>query len=241
MKPCRIIAHTGCEATPYNSAASCEKGYKAGADVLEVDVRATKDGIPVLYHDDEPDLSRYSYDELPAAGLGSVETLETVLRLLRGKKAAFNLDLKTLPAYEAATRVITELQVWDQIYFTGLTDALAGSDAARHVIWNAPAAAPHLTDAAYEEQTLAWCQYARQSGFAGINVQYASCRTSLVRCARQHGLAVWVFTLPADQAVITKYMDMGVDAVSVMDVTYCSQLRREWLHDRLEGRLSEKI
>lgn len=51
------IAHRGASAyAQESSAASIEKAAELGADMVEVDVRVTKDGIPVIAHD--PDLKR---------------------------------------------------------------------------------------------------------------------------------------------------------------------------------------
>jgi glycerophosphoryl diester phosphodiesterase len=51
------IAHRGASAyAQESSAASVEKAAELGADMVEVDVRITKDGIPVIAHD--PDLNR---------------------------------------------------------------------------------------------------------------------------------------------------------------------------------------
>ncbi|OQP06094.1 hypothetical protein B1691_17245, partial [Geobacillus sp. 47C-IIb] len=53
MKRPLITAHTGCMNTPPNSIESILEGIKAGADIIEVDVRATKDGVAVLLHDEK--------------------------------------------------------------------------------------------------------------------------------------------------------------------------------------------
>lgn len=236
MKDYQIIAHTGCEDTPYNSVDSCRVGYEAGAEVLEVDVRVTRDGVAVLYHDDEPDVSQYTIEEWVAAGYEPIEKLETVLELFAGKPVMFNLDLKTMAAYEAAFAVVDELKVWNQVYFTGVTDHLAHGDRAKHVIWNMPDLPPECSDAFYEQEVTQFCDYAKQAGFAGMNVHYTSCRPSLVKQAKERGLSVWLYTLAADEALLRRYVDMGVDAVSVFDVTTCVEMRARWLADAVSER-----
>lgn len=48
----KIIGHRGARGlAPENTLAAIEAGIKAGADELEIDVRVTKDGIPVVVHD----------------------------------------------------------------------------------------------------------------------------------------------------------------------------------------------
>ncbi|MCI3921099.1 glycerophosphodiester phosphodiesterase [Paenibacillus sp. TRM 82003] len=219
MERCRIIAHTGCEDTPYNTVVSCQVGYDAGADVLEVDVRATKDGDAVLFHDDEPNVSQFTLEEWTAAGHEPIERLETVLRLFRGKPVAFNLDLKSTEAYDAAAAVLDALDAWEQAYFTGVTDQLARTDRAKHVVWNVPNIRADVPDDAYEAVIGRCCEQAKQAGFAGLNAHYESCRPAMVEHARRHGLLVWVYTLPADETLLRAYVEMGVDAISVFDVS----------------------
>ncbi|CAM4285684.1 glycerophosphodiester phosphodiesterase [Paenibacillus tarimensis] len=231
MKPYQVIAHTGCENTPYNSIESCLAGYDAGADVLEVDVRATKDDIAVLFHDDEPNTLLHTAEEWTAAGNEPVEQLETVLRLFLEKPVAFNLDLKTAEAYDAAAAVVDKLNAWRQVYFTGVTDHLAKSDRARHVIWNVPFMTPDMPGEAYEAKVSSYCEQAVQAGFAGLNLHYESVRPVLVEQAAKHQLAIWIYTLPADEALFRRYAGMGVDGISVYEPSTCIKLQKHWSHD----------
>lgn len=48
----KIIGHRGARGlAPENTIAALSKGLEHGADELEIDVRVTRDGIPVLHHD----------------------------------------------------------------------------------------------------------------------------------------------------------------------------------------------
>ena len=47
-----ITAHTGCDGSVPNTIASAIAGFALGADIVEVDVRTTADGVLVLAHDD---------------------------------------------------------------------------------------------------------------------------------------------------------------------------------------------
>ncbi len=69
----KIIGHRGARAlSPENTIASLEKAIEHGVDMVEVDVRVTKDGVAVLHHDPaiiDPDggetiIARTSYAEL---------------------------------------------------------------------------------------------------------------------------------------------------------------------------------
>lgn len=51
-----VIGHRGCAGeAPENTLISFERALAAGAAVLETDVHLTRDGVPVLLHDDEVD------------------------------------------------------------------------------------------------------------------------------------------------------------------------------------------
>ena len=82
-----VVAHRGASSThPENTLASFEAALALGAPVLELDVRLSADGIPVVLHD--PDLSRttdglgwvheLSVEQIQAANAGTAERPEGV-------------------------------------------------------------------------------------------------------------------------------------------------------------------
>lgn len=88
-----------------NSLAALEAAVAAGAHVVEVDVRPTRDGVLVLMHDDTIDrttdgtgrVEDLTWEELRRVSLlprGRVPTLEQTLRLAAGR-CVLDLDLKT--------------------------------------------------------------------------------------------------------------------------------------------------
>ena len=52
MSPFEIVAHRGVPSaeTPENTIPAFQKAIELGADAVELDVRLTADGVPVLYH-----------------------------------------------------------------------------------------------------------------------------------------------------------------------------------------------
>jgi len=90
-----IIGHRGARAVePENTLAALERGM-ACADLVEVDLRLTKDGIPVAIHDATVDrttngtgpVKGYTIEELATLGAGNGEripTLHEILDLLHG-------------------------------------------------------------------------------------------------------------------------------------------------------------
>lgn len=114
-----VFGHKGCGDVPENTLLSFDKGLKDGADVLEMDLRMTKDGVIVVMHDAflegqtngtgwVRDLAlaelkkldaghKFSPDDgktFPFRGKGcTVPTLEEVFQRYPGIK--MNIDLKT--------------------------------------------------------------------------------------------------------------------------------------------------
>lgn len=107
-RPFIIMAHRGGREGLDNSFEAIESSIKDGVQAIEIDVRVTYDGIPVVFHDETisdksqirrvPDLS-YSevvkIDLVPeTAELESVVTLDELVRKF-GQNVKFNVEVKT--------------------------------------------------------------------------------------------------------------------------------------------------
>src|SRR5215510_13684381 len=108
--PERVIAigHRGAAAhMPENTMPSFEKALELGADALEFDVALTKDGVPVVIHDDTLDRT--------TDGRGPVEdsTYEEVARLDAGSWKAVPTHVPTLDEVLAglAPRTLLNLEI----------------------------------------------------------------------------------------------------------------------------------
>lgn len=98
-----IIGHRGAAGlAPENTLESIRAGIAAGADIIEIDVRLTRDGIPILLHDTTTKRthtkrlspSKHTLAELTAQlGVGTIVTLKQVLDEFFGK-ILLNIELK---------------------------------------------------------------------------------------------------------------------------------------------------
>lgn len=115
---------------PENSLPAFQAALDAGVDIIETDVKVTKDGIPVLMHDrtinrttnGKGDPETYTYAELNQCFLKDAQgqltaykipTLEELLRLTKGK-ILIDLDMKTdklEPVLQVIRKTGTEKQV----------------------------------------------------------------------------------------------------------------------------------
>lgn len=95
-----IVGHRGCALVDQNNTVEAFlKAVQCGAEMVEMDVRRTRDGVIVVFHDAEVDglrLRGYNYEELVeranAAGL-VLPTLDHVLESLEGK-VQLDVELK---------------------------------------------------------------------------------------------------------------------------------------------------
>lgn len=124
-----VIGHRG---DPYahreNTLASLRSALEAGADAVEIDVRLTGDGTPVLLHDatlkrlwghDHP-LAALTFAEVTEVTAGGVPTLRDALALTAGYPAARALvDLPDPAAASAAVTEVHESGAADRAYYCG--------------------------------------------------------------------------------------------------------------------------
>ena len=108
----RVLAHRGLAVeVDENTLAAFAAALAAGAQIIETDVQATRDGVAVLFHDDalpsgvlvrEVSVSQLQAEELPRGG--TVPTLAEALRAFPNAK--FNIDLKSADAISDAISAI---------------------------------------------------------------------------------------------------------------------------------------
>lgn len=108
-----IIAHRGASAYyPENTMIAFEKAVEMGAEMIELDVMMSKDGVAIVFHDAKLDqhtngssyVKNYTLKELKKLDAGSwfdsefsdqkIPTLEDVLKFASGK-IALNIEIKT--------------------------------------------------------------------------------------------------------------------------------------------------
>ena len=126
MKPL-VLGHRGaCAYAPENTLAAFNLAFEMGADGVELDVTLTKDGVPVVIHDDKVDRTTNGHGRINAMTLAEVKrldashkfdkyrgetipTLEEVLRAV-GNRGIVNIEIKSstlrTDGIEAATLTV---------------------------------------------------------------------------------------------------------------------------------------
>jgi glycerophosphoryl diester phosphodiesterase len=234
-----VVAHRGASAAaPENTVPAFEAAARAGADVVELDVRLSRDGVPVVCHD--PDVSAttdgggqvhtLSVAELKRldAGAGGpraeIPTLEEALEAIGRAGLGVDLEIKNIPgepAFDSPDEGVLKatLKALDRVGFT--RPVLVSSfnwitiEACRRV---APdLATGFLTVAAVDPR--AALDYARQNGHRFVLPHVAAVVEAgrpLVREAHREGLRVGTWTVD-DEASLERLFGWDVDAVASND------------------------
>ena len=129
----RILAHRGFAAPGLveNTLAAFRAALELGATHLESDIQVTKDGVPVLFHDDDlarlaglpqkiADVTSVQLVEIAKAKGFEVPTLREALTKLPA--ARFNLDLKVSGAIAPTAALINELGAQERIMVASFSE-----------------------------------------------------------------------------------------------------------------------
>ncbi|AJY74043.1 glycerophosphodiester phosphodiesterase [Paenibacillus beijingensis] len=238
-----ITAHTGCMKTPDNTLLSVEAGIRAGADIIEDDIRVTKDRIPVLAHDDaiytvdggeylisKHDFKELSELEIKAHGndgrLHGLCKLEDMLKLLQASDKMANLDLKTDDSIEASAYLVTQYGMLDQVI-------LSGCEKERALLVNRfrpelkkllNANADLFLALDYKEAVIATCEEAMAASCLGINIHYRFVSSELLEYAASRGLPVCVWTVD-DREGMKTFIGKGVYSITTRNVSVLAELK----------------
>ncbi|WP_267715373.1 glycerophosphodiester phosphodiesterase [Streptomyces sp. CoH17] len=219
------VAHRG---DPYrhreNTLVSLRSALERGADAVETDVRLTRDGVPVLLHDETlkrlwgPDrpLRSLSADQVRALTAGGVPTLAEALAATDGGRLM--LDLPGGPGERAVRRIVDVVRACgarDRVYYTAGAAAMLAVRAAD------PAA----------EIALTWTTAAppRPALLAAVRPRWLNYRFGLVDRAladRVHadGLLLSVWT-PDTRRTMRRLIASGVDSVTTNRIDVLCALR----------------
>ena len=135
LKIPKIIGHRGCAGyAPENTLEGIHTAADMGVEWVELDVKITKDEVPIIFHDDTLDrttngsgpIAERTYDELKELDCGDwygesfvglhIPTLEEVIDVLIDRELGLNLEIKPCPGKEKqTTEVALDLlsTIWD--------------------------------------------------------------------------------------------------------------------------------
>ena len=231
-----VVAHRGDSSRhPENTLPAFEAAVRVGADMVELDVRLSADGVAVILHD--PDVSRTTsgsglVHELSVSALSELRTeggpggsvgiplLADALRALGGR-IGVNLEIKNLPSEPAFVpdgqpHVEAALAEMAAARFEGLV--LVSSFNPRALDRSkelAPEIATGLLSTADVDPGAALA-YVRDEGHDAVLPDFRAVLAGggdFVEEAHAHGILVGTWTVD-DAGTIARLFDLGVDAVA---------------------------
>jgi glycerophosphoryl diester phosphodiesterase len=216
-----VIAHRGASGQlAENTLPAYELAIEQRADMIEIDLHRTRDGVTVVAHDEElsglggkGEIAAATLAEVRALDAGGGERVPTLDEVLDrfGERIPFNLELKrgSSATYEglerAALDAVRERGLLEQTLFSSFFDP---------VLERLRALAPEarlarLFSPRDPERPL---ERARAVGAEAINPWSGLVQPGLIEAAHAEGLAVYVFTADEEQEM-RSLLDLGVDGI----------------------------
>ncbi len=213
---------------PENTLVGVEAALAARADGIEIDVRCTSDGVPVLHHDatlerttgDPREVSSLTFEEMrrdvrvqPLHDVREpqvVPSLAEVLDLMAGRSILV-IEVKQTDVHEQVAEAVrrARAEAWCWIW---AFDPRVGI-ACRRVLPQVPVAlntAPGVLERfGFPDEPVNICV---SEGFAAVSWNHRVVDEALVRSGQRRGLATYCWTVDED-ADIRRVRDAGVDAI----------------------------
>ena len=234
-----VFAHRGGAAlAPENTIAAFDRGLEAGADGIELDVRASRDGIVVVHHDGTLDRTTNQTGRVDALDARELARVDAGYRFVQGDRHSFRglgVGVPTLADVlrrHRDCRVIVEMKINSAEFAAAVVEVVRSADAmdrvclgsfGRRALRAARQLAPTLaTSAAREEVRWAlyrsWCRWpVKRPAYAGYQVPERAEATrvvspAFVRHSHAAGLGVQVWTVDTE-ADARRLLEWGVDGL----------------------------
>jgi glycerophosphoryl diester phosphodiesterase len=248
-----IVAHRGASsAYPENTLPSFEGAIEAGADIVELDIRLTADGIAVVLHDYDVSattdgvglvhsMTLEQIKQLDAsAGKGprtEIPTLREALQLLSGR-AGVDVEIKNLPgepSFDSPREALAEelVRLLDEVEFEGpmLASSFNWLSIERVQELDPTISTGFLTTAGIDP----WASlvYARSRHHEYVLPQAPALLLAggeFVQEAHREGVLVGTWTVDEPERV-AQLLEMGVDAVATNDPGMAVPIRARFARD----------
>ena len=221
-----VTAHRGAsEAAPENTIAAFNRALDAGVNAIETDIRLSRDGVPVLVHDENllrVASSAARIEELTAAELAEVDVGTWMAPEFAGQciptlawlaercrhHTRLVLDLKVDGTAAAIAEVLDSSgfpvnQAWLCAW---------SEDQAADIRKNLPDARLMFIEDPLEHSGTEWMRVLALRGYHGLSLHHKSIDATTMSDAHTNGLAVFAWTVN-DPADMQRLRDIGVDGI----------------------------
>ena len=222
------FAHRGFSGSyPENTMLAFRKAVEAGADGIELDVQLSRDGVPVVIHDEQvdrttdgtgwvKDLTLAELRKLDASylyagqyGLNPVPTLREYCEFIRDLPVITNIEMKT-GVFEYPGM---DEKVWDMIQEYHLEEKVIISSFNHYTILRMRELAPALKYGFLSETWIIDAgKYCHEHGVACYHPMFRSLTEEVVRELKQYGLEINTYTVNTEEDV-RDLAAKGIDAV----------------------------
>lgn len=237
-----VVAHRGDSGqAPENTRLAVERAIDIGVDMVEIDVRLTKDGVPMVIHYARLEhtttgrglVTDHTWEEIQRLDAGvwkgpefagePVPSLQEVLDLARGR-VPLNLDFQTSDVVAPGVAVVRDAGMTGDVVISGCRldcfEIMATATQEITTLLNPdalPAGIDPVEAGMDPAETAATVRHgvdaAKTLGAADINLQHSLVDAALVARAREAGLGVWAWVVD-DEERFAELIDMGVTAVT---------------------------
>ncbi|MFF8379166.1 glycerophosphodiester phosphodiesterase [Streptomyces sp. NPDC015661] len=226
MRPVTVVAHRG---DPYrvreNTLPSIASAIEQGADAVEIDVRLTKDGVPVLLHDDtlkrlwghDRPLSGLSHELLHELTFGGVPTLREALLTAGDHRLMLDLPGGNEDSVRTIVRTVRECGAGERVSYC------AGAVAMLQVRAADPAAEIALTWTSLAPPRRMLLDAVRPKW---LNYRFGLVSRELTERVHRDGLLVSAWTADTKRTM-RKLIKNGVDSVTTNRVDALAAVLRK--------------
>lgn len=228
-----VIAHRGASAYyPENTMAAFKAAFEMDAEMIELDVMITKDGVPVVFHDRTLNkktngtgpVKNYRLDQLKELDAGSwfdkkfagepIPTLEEVLEFAAGK-IALNIEIKTEAVTdelyegleEKSLKLVRKYGMENHVIFSSFDYR-----AVEHLKKLDPEISVALLYNKKSSEKMLPSELVEKYGVDAFNCSYEQLNKKRLKNLKEHGIPAFIYTVNKKR-VMRKLLNKGVQGI----------------------------
>lgn len=221
-----VISHAACKGhAPENTLAGIRAALRLGVDAIEIDVHATRDGVPVLLHDDTLDRTTNASGRVSDVDLSRLSSVDAGVRVFDGRFQGERVPrlAEVLDMTRAACLLVIEIKQ-RAIEAEVIATVRAANAAASVMFWSFQPETVSVVRTLAPEIPAAQLVYQMNGepdavfnasvrrGAQAVSLYWSTVSRDVVRAARRRGLSVYTWTAdaPDEQRAVA---DCAVDGI----------------------------